>query len=252
MPALHYDTHGNPDHPAVLLLHGFMSSNAQWLTNIEALSARYFLVAVELWGHGRSPTPAQRNYYTLDSYYEQFEAIRHTLGLVGWAVIGQSYGAGIVLNYANAYPQVCRAVVATNSRSAFGSLAAENASGRTTREEHPGSNLRALPYHPIHARRFPDHVKNALVASADAMDPQAVRLGGKLGAALNCRALVGNLPVPLLITNGRYERSFQADLAALQDAIPDLNVVDLPGGHSVNIEASAGFNAAVLSFLEAN
>ena len=248
MPRLNFETHGNPDNPAVLLLHGFMSSNAQWLTNLDALTAQYFLVAVELWGHGESPTPSDPARYTLESYYEQFESIRSELGISRWAVIGQSYGAGIVLNYARTYLEVCIAAVATNSRSAFGSLI-EESSNRRERSGLP-ADLRKLPYHPIHARRFPEQVKAALVESADAMDPVAIRLGGQLGAALNCRALVADFPLPLLITNGKFERSFQADLRSLRAAVPNLNVVDLEGGHSVNIEASDGFNAAVLAFLD--
>jgi pimeloyl-ACP methyl ester carboxylesterase len=248
MPRLNFETHGSPDNPAVLLLHGFMSSNAQWLTNIDALTARYFLVTAELWGHGDSPTPSDPDCYTLGAYYEQFESIRAELRINRWAVIGQSYGAGIMLNYAKAYPEVCTAAVATNSRSAFGSLIKENSS-RRDRSGLP-ADLRKLPYHPIHARRFPDNVKGALVASADAMEPLAIRLGGRLGAYLNCRELVAAFPLPLLITNGRFEKSFQGDLESLRKAVPSLNVVDLEGGHSVNIEASDGFNATVLAFLD--
>ncbi len=248
MPRLNFETHGNPDDPAVLLVHGFMSCNAQWLTNLDALAARHFLVAVELWGHGGSPTPSDPDCYTLATYYEQFESIRSELGIARWAVIGQSYGAGIILNYARAYPEVCTAAIATNSRSAFGSLIEEN-SRRRERSE-PPADLRELPYHPIHARRFPESVKDALVASADAMVPQAIQLGGQLGIELNCRELVAEFEQPLLITNGKFEKSFQADLESLRAAVPSLNVIDLGGGHSVNIEASDGFNAAVLAFLD--
>ncbi len=247
MQHLNFETHGEPGKPAVLLLHGFMSSNNQWLTNTDTLAAEYFLVAVELWGHGQSPTPDDPACYTLSAYYDQFEIIRSELGISTWAVIGQSYGAGIVLNYAQSHPDICTAAVATNSRSAFGTLI-EETDNRETRAALP-TNLRALPYHPIHARRFPDHVKEALVADADAIEPEAIRLGGHLGRSLNCRALVGDLTTPLLITNGKYEKSFQTDLESLRNAVPGLNVVDLDGGHSVNIEASGGFNNAVLGFL---
>ena len=81
------------------------------------------------------------------------------------------------------------------------------------------------------------------------MHQEAIRLGGLLGARLNCRKLLAGYPLPLLITNGRYEKSFQNDLASLRQAVPDLNVVDLEGGHSINIEDADGFNASVLAFL---
>lgn len=246
MPNLNYSTHGDPANPAILLLHGFMSCNSQWLLNVEALSRKYFLVTVELWGHGDSDCPEDPTYYSLDSYYEQFESIRAELVIERWSVIGQSYGAGIVMHYAAAHPHICNAVVATNSRSAFGTLI-EDRAGKELREL--PENLQKLPYHPIHARRFPEHVKDTLVSAADNMSHAAVELGGLLGNNLNCRKLVIDYPLPLLITNGKYEKSFQEDLIVLRENSPELNVVDMDGGHSVNIEAADQFNAAVLDFL---
>ena len=246
IPRLNYATHGDPNNPSVLFLHGFMSCNGQWLLNTDALSEDFFLVTVELWGHGDSDCPQDPEYYALDAYYEQFELIRAALGIKQWSVIGQSYGAGIVMHYAADHPDICDAVVATNSRSAFGTLI-EDRAGKELREL--PENLQKLPYHPIHARRFPEHVKEALVTAADRMSLSAVELGGLLGNNLNCRKLVINYPLPLLITNGKYEKSFQEDLKVLKGTSPDLQVVDMEGGHSVNIEAAEAFNTAVRDFL---
>ena len=55
--------------------------------------------------------------------------------------------------------------------------------------------------------------------------------------------------MPILLTNGIYEKSFQEDLGRLRSRYPGLPVVDLEGGHSVNIEAAEGFNEACESFL---
>ena len=245
---LNYETHGSPKQPALLMVHGFMSCNGQWLANIERLSKRYYLVCVELWGHGASPTPTEESCYSQQSYAEQFEHIRQALGIESWSVVGQSYGAGIVLRYAASHQSACVAAVATNSRSAFGSMREEHEERSALPRE--GLDVRKLPYHPIHARRFPDHIKSELVSKADGMSADAIRLGGLLGPTLNCRELVVDYPLPLLIANGCYEKSFQEDLVRLRESSPDLNVVDLPGGHSVNIEAAVEFDDAVLSFLQ--
>ncbi len=250
--SLAYQTHGDPSHPAIMLLHGFMSCNAQWLLNVEALAAGYFLVTVELWGHGDSPTPDDPDLYTVEAYIRQFEQIRRQLGIEQWHVIGQSYGAGLVINYAIAEPDHIGKVVATNSRSAFAAAAAGKARRRDTEAAAPRrepGDLRKLPYHPIHARRFPARVKQALVEKADAMSPRAIELGGTLGAKLNCTRRLHELQMPLLVTNGKYEKSFQDDLRQLLAQYPDLNVAHLEGGHSVNIEAAEQFNRAVLAFL---
>ena len=150
------------------------------------------------------------------------------------------------MHYAADHPDICNAVVATNSRSAFGTLI-EDRAGKELREL--PENLQKLPYHPIHARRFPERVKEALVTAADRMTHTAVELGGLLGSNLNCRKLVIDYPPPLLITNGKYEKSFQEDLKVLKETSPELKVVDMEGGHSVNIEAAEAFNNAVGDFL---
>jgi 2-succinyl-6-hydroxy-2,4-cyclohexadiene-1-carboxylate synthase len=246
-------TFGNPEAPALLLLHGFMSSNAQWLLNIEALSRDYFLVLVELWGHGESDLPEDLDRYSVAGYVSEFERIREELGVEGWGLIGQSYGAGLMVHYALSEPGRCNAVVVTNSRSAFGQLANEegeqNSPDQQDSSDHTDFDSRKLPYHPIHSRRLPVHVKEALIESADAITAAAIKHGGSLGSDLNCIELLGDLEPPLLITNGIYEKSFQPELELLLSRHPELEIVNLEGGHSINIEAAESFNQAVLTFL---
>lgn len=245
---------GRGDGPAIALLHGFMSCNAQWQLNEQALGASYRLIEIELWGHGASPLPPASE-VSIDGYLTQFEQIRKARGIDEWFLVGQSYGAGLMLRYAQACPDRCRAVVATNSRSAF-RVPAERASPieRIQRRLAPAAGveaLRQLPYHPVHARRFPAAVQQALIDSADRMDPQAVRYGGELVEALNFHHCLDMLAVPVMIANGIWEKSFQRDLASMLPQYDQVTVAELPGGHSINIEAPAAFDAAVLQFLAA-
>ncbi|MEM7097766.1 MAG: alpha/beta hydrolase [Pseudomonadota bacterium] len=246
MADLAFTTHGNPKNPAVLLLHGFMSCGAQWHLNIPALNRHYFLISVELWGHGDSPTPAEPACYSIDAYLEQFESIRLRFAIRRWHLIGQSYGAGLVLNYALRHADSCTSVIVTNSRSALGNLPGP-ASGRPKYEK-AGFHPRDLPFHPIHARRFPEELKSNLVASADAMTVPAIKHGANLGSAMNFTERLGLLTTPLMITSGVYEKGWVADLEHLRQQYPDLKVEDLPGGHSINIEAAEGFNRVCLEF----
>ena len=64
---LNFEDSGESDKPAVLLVHGFLSSNSQWITNKEALSSRYRLIMAELWGHGDSPVPDQAEFRSSDT-----------------------------------------------------------------------------------------------------------------------------------------------------------------------------------------
>ena len=52
--------------PYLLLVHGFLSSRAQWRPNLEGLRRFCRPVVVELWGHGRSPTPDDPEAYRVE------------------------------------------------------------------------------------------------------------------------------------------------------------------------------------------
>ena len=220
--------------------------------NREALSQHFHLVMVELWGHGQSPETTDASEYSISAYLDQFEKIRRSLDISRWSLAGQSYGAGLIVNYALTHPRQIDAVVVTNSRSAFGQLDRRQRSSDDSPAEQndvAAFDPRPLPYHPIHARRFPEHVKTPMVAYADAMSAATVSLGGRLGAQLNSVALLKQVRAPILLTNGVYEKSFQDDVAKLRALYPELDTIDLQGGHSVNIEAADGFNEAVIAFL---
>ena len=105
--------------PHLLMVHGFLSSSAQWLANLEALSAVCKPVTVDLWGHGRSPAPRDKTHYSPQAYAGQFEQIRQQLGIERWFVCGYSLGAGLSIRYAHDYPQNVYGHIFTNSNSAL-------------------------------------------------------------------------------------------------------------------------------------
>src|SRR3954451_12113914 len=80
VPQLHVEVHEG-DGPPALLVHGILSSRAQWLLNIEALQRVCTPVVAELWGHGRSPVPDDPVLFAPDAYVELFDGIRASLGV---------------------------------------------------------------------------------------------------------------------------------------------------------------------------
>jgi pimeloyl-ACP methyl ester carboxylesterase len=57
--------------------------------------------------------------------------------------------------------------------------------------------------------------------------------------------------VPTLIVNGLRENGFQPLLEGIKPLLRSLKVVDLDGGHSINIEAALSFNEVVKHFMTA-
>ncbi len=262
MVHLNVETHGDPQSPPLLLVHGFMSCNGQWLPNRDALAEHYHLVMAELWGHGDSPLPEDESAFSIATYIEEFERLRESIGANNWGVIGQSYAAGLMVNYAVSHPDRLDGIVVTNSRSAFGDFVkaskdkipppsvSKPASKPAPKPAREKTNNRHLKIHPIHSSRLPADVKDKLVAAADAMQPDAIRLGGTVGASLNSLPLLDKLGTEVLLTNGIHEKAFQQDVANLKAHHGHVKIVDMDGGHAVNIDAAEHFNEVVINFFK--
>ncbi|MGF1456579.1 MAG: alpha/beta fold hydrolase [Alphaproteobacteria bacterium] len=253
---LHYDVHDGGEGPYLLLVHGFLSSRVQWTVNLAGLMAFCRPVVVELWGHGRSPTPDDPAAYSTAGYAACFEQIRAAVGAETWFVCGQSFGAGITLNYGLTHPDRITAQVFTNSISALTPPDFESEAARAMRRQVDRiaceglEAIRALPFHPRRARRFPEDIYLAMNQDADAVDPAAVALSiRETFPGLSITERLQEIRVPTLLVNGKWEAQFQPLRHRAEEAMPALDIVDLEGGHSINIEAPDGFNAAVKAHL---
>jgi len=247
-PHLHYEVLGN-EGPYLLLVHGLLSSRAQWIPNVDALCEFCRPVIVELYGHGRSPSPADPKYYAPDSYVREFECIRENLGSDRWLVCGQSLGASLSLRYGLKHPDRIAAQAFTNSRSA---LSDESHDGfmdllRRRLAADGRSFIDSLPLHPSQSKRLPTDIKSAMVR-----DAALVSVEGFANTMFYTvtQSYLGDLlrdtRIPTLMIVGRHDRRFAPilrDIAA--QLIPDLQIRNFDGGHAVNIDAAEEFNGAI-------
>ena len=254
-PRLHFEAHPGRG-PVMLLVHGFLSSRAQWRDNIGPLGGVCRPVVAELWGHGRSPPGAAPHDYSAAGYLAQFEAIRERLGIERWYLCGQSLGASLTLRYSLAYPERVIAQVFTNSNSAFATeeIIRERrrmASAAIADIEARGlAAVEDLPVHPRRARRLPAGVHAEMVADTRRIDPGAIADSYRhLNVDVSVRDAARAIAVPTLMVCGSYEKRFAAHRDFAVAAIPGLAVVDLPAGHAVNAEQAERFNSAVVDFL---
>jgi pimeloyl-ACP methyl ester carboxylesterase len=252
---MHVEIHGDGRAPHVLLVHGICSSRAQWRPNLAALAEVATPVVVELLGHGRSGAPDDPAAYSVAAYIARFEAIRAELGPERWAVCGQSFGAGLTMNYALAHPQRVSAQVFTNSNSALRETlptpAPEQLTARVAGIEARGREaIAAMPFYPKRTGRLAPEVEDELVGDAGLISLAGMARGMTYTIAdLSVRDRLAEISTPTLLVNGRREKGFQPvrDLAAQE--IAGLEVVDLEGGHPVNLDCAEGFDAAVADFL---
>ena len=253
---LYYETHGTQG-PYVLLVHGFLSSRSQWLPNLPALTGFCRPVVIELFGHGRSPTPDDPTLYTPQHYVDEFEGIRAALGCERWFVCGQSLGAALTLRYAFDHPDRVLAHVFTNSNSAlaerdWGDLVRPAMEAQARGLEAQGrAALAQHPFNPARARHLPPAVKDALVADYNLHDVQGIAYTGLYTIPdSSVRERVGENDAAALLVVGEREERFTSHRRFAEENMPGLQVTGLDAGHAVNLQAADEFNGALEEFFE--
>ena len=252
---LYYDIHDGTG-PYVLMVHGFLSSRAQWRPNLAALACVTRPVVLELWGHARSPAPEELALYHPEAYIAAFDQLRIQLGVERWFLCGQSFGAALTLRYALSYPDRVIAQVFTNSSAALADtewITARRTSGLQQAEEIERDGRAALErirVHPIHARRLPPNVYAELLADAQLHTPRGIAHTLRYTTPnVPVRERVKDLRVPTLLVCGERETRFMPNRTFAERAIPGLQAVGANAGHAVNIQAAEVFNTAVVDFL---
>lgn len=255
-PDLYYETHGTAG-PHMLLVHGIYSARSHWYPNLEGLTAFARPVIVELYGHAHSPTPDDPACYHPDQYMDQFERIREAVGAERWFTVGQSLGAGLTLRYGFTHPGRVIAQAFTNSGSAFASPEAQQrmAEGRAAQQQRIDDGTlpdpRESPLNPSRNRRLTAESRRAL--------EQDIALHSAVGIARTSMYTVPDVSlygrgetntVPTLMCVGVREERFAENRRYIEAHLARLEVVELNGGHGVNMDVPADFNAAVRGFFE--
>lgn len=255
-PRLHHIIHPGRG-PYALLVHGALGSRSYWAANVGALAQVCRPVVVELWGHGRSPSPEEARWYGPDAYVEQFELLRAALGVASWVTIGQSMGAALTLRYGLTHPERVLAQVVTNSSSAFSEpdawreTQASTATPFAEKVEARGAQILADSWvNPGRSKRVPADVRALLAAEF------AEHTGS--GIANSLRYTNAGLPLgerlaevahPTLLTLGVDEETF-LPLMERARQIPGLEVAEMSAAHAVNAQAPEAWNRAAVSFLQ--
>lgn len=245
-----------PDKAYLLLVHGLLSSRNHWMLNRDRLAKHYNLVLVDLPAHGSSAAPEPDRHWHPDAMVGALDAIRENLGLDQWFICGQSFGAGLTLRYSLQLPERVIAQAFTNARTAFrdntdpSEIAARAARVAVLREGGMAA-LRKERFHPRFAKRFPADIRERLCADAERIDLEGyMRILETSLPSASIKDSVAETKVPTLLINGRHERIFQPIREQLVTDWPTLEIVDIDGGHSVNIENAAQFDQYLLAFFQ--
>ncbi|HTX41004.1 MAG TPA: alpha/beta hydrolase [Acidobacteriaceae bacterium] len=110
-----YRSAGDPEAPAVLLLHGFPSSSFMFRNLIPRLADEYHVISPDLPGFGFTEVPVWRNYnYSFESLADTIEAFTEAIGLTRYAIYVFDYGAPTGFRLAMRHPERVTAIVSQN------------------------------------------------------------------------------------------------------------------------------------------
>jgi pimeloyl-ACP methyl ester carboxylesterase len=110
-----YREAGDPNSPALLLLHGFPSSSHMFRALIPALAQRYRVVAPDLPGFGYSDSPDRGRFkYTFDRLAEVIERFTDAVQLRRYAIYVFDYGAPVGFRLALRHPERITAIITQN------------------------------------------------------------------------------------------------------------------------------------------
>ncbi len=108
---IHYTIHGTGEY--VLLLHGLGSCAEDWDCQIEALSTRYCVIAVDLRGHGKTTKP--EGAYSIPLYAQDMEKFLKNLNIDAIHLIGFSLGGMTALQMAVDAPRLVKSLTVINA-----------------------------------------------------------------------------------------------------------------------------------------
>ncbi len=250
---LFYREAGDPNAPAVVLLHGFPTSSHMFRNLVPALADRYHVIAPDHLGFGLSDAPAVGEFdYTFDALTDLTAGLLSTLGITRYAVYVQDYGAPIGWRLALRDPTAITAII-SQSGNAYEAGFVESF-WKTVRayqsEQTPGNEAAVRQFLTLDATRW-QYLTG--VPDETLVDPECwyhdyaliSRPGNDTVQLKLFRDYATNAPmypsvheyfrasrVPLLAVWGRGDEIFgPAGAEAFADDLPEAEIHLLDGGH---------------------
>lgn len=243
---LYYEVHGSEALPPLILLEGLGGDIPGWRRNIPHLASRYWVIAFDFRGNGRSDSP--HGPVTMSTFVQDTVGLLDHLDVSTSHVYGQSFGAMVGIEMSLSHPDRVRSLV----------LAATHAGHRGATPVGPrGKVPKDKPYLALYseafARQHPDQVaEDILVGSQNPQSPEAGRRQWEAMEAWEAWDRLGEIGVPTLVLHGTEDRLVAVENARrLARGIPGAQLVLVEGaGHVYHSEQPDTADEAVLAFLD--
>ena len=256
----------------ILVLHGGLGLDhtyfQPWLDPLQGTSK---LIYVDLPGNGRSPAGADSE-ATLDRMADDLDALRTTLNIGKWDVLGHSYGGFVAQAYALKHPDAvshlvlvdtspaprliprpesARLIAAAMTPQIADALKTMASVGSGAKPEGGDTELQNA-WHAVMPVYFHDFPTELLIATDRTLFREhAFVLGTPATFSFDTRAALPGLAVPTLVGVGKWDAILPVSHSeALRSAIPGAELVVFDrSGHFPFIEERDRFLEVIRSFL---
>ncbi|HEX6710840.1 MAG TPA: 2-succinyl-6-hydroxy-2,4-cyclohexadiene-1-carboxylate synthase [Rubrobacter sp.] len=260
--SLNFEVSGDRRSPAVIFLHGFMGSSADWRDVTAALADRNFCIAVDIPGQGASLS-LMPEAYTIEGAARAVILTLDELGVERPVIVGYSMGGRLALYLALRYPERCAGLFLESA-----SPGLESAERRTARREADDERAKRLESgdfeefledwyrQPLFAPLARDEkLLRRTIEARRRNEPvelaQSLR-GMGAGSQPSLWGELGRLDVPTLAIAGGLDEKYAGISSRMASFSPWVKSVVVPeAGHIVHAEAPAAYLSLLERFLNA-
>jgi pimeloyl-ACP methyl ester carboxylesterase len=112
---IHYVVTGRKKAPLVVMIHGFPDFWYTWRDQMQALSRRYRVAAIDQRGYNLSDAPADVAQYDLGLLVGDVVAVIRALGSEEAIIVGHDWGGAVAWTFAMLHPEMTQALVILNT-----------------------------------------------------------------------------------------------------------------------------------------
>ena len=251
---------GDPARPAILFLHGFLGSGADWTGTISALERRFFCLAPDLPGHGRSIGLPPRA-YAFEPAAESLIELLDGQEISSVTLVGYSMGGRLALYLALRHPERCSGLFLESAspgiESAADRLARRRADDELAKRLESGDFegfLRGWYDQPLFASLERDEaLLRKTIEARQRNDPEELARslrGMGTGSMPPLWGELTGLRVPALAAAGVLDEKFAGISHRMARMSPLVRTVLVPeAGHNVRAEAPDAYLATLEGFL---
>lgn len=251
----------------LLLLHGGPGFPSDYLAPIEALADDRIVIFFDQTGAGRSEPATDATAWTVESYVEHVDLVRHHLGLERFHVLGQSWGGFLALAYADAHPGRIASLTLSSplvdvdrwmadARLLISGLSDAHQQAIAGGPGSPGYDAAEAEFYRRHfcsTDPWPEPLRRSSetqdVASYEAMwGPNEFTNTGSLAGASQLDT-VRRLKSPILWIAGSHDEARPETMIEFASLNAASQLVILPGTHNVHLEQPRPYLDALRAFL---